>query len=56
VSCEAGASVAEKRFWIEESAAAILLWRNPWRRIEMFSMNLTQFDETFVPEKYCVPF
>jgi hypothetical protein len=51
VSCEAGASVAEERFSIEESAAAILLWWKPWRRVEMFSMNLTQFDETFAPEK-----
>jgi hypothetical protein len=56
VSCEAGAGVAEKRFWIEESAAAVPLWRILWRRVEMFSMNLTQFDETFASEKYYVLF
>jgi hypothetical protein len=51
VSCEAGASVAEKRFSIEESAAAVPLWGKPCRRVDMFSMNLTKFDETFAPEK-----
>jgi hypothetical protein len=51
VSCEAGASVAEKRFSIEESAAAVPLWKILWRRVEMFSMNLTEFDEAFATEK-----
>ena len=56
MSCEAGASVAEIRFSIEESAAASLLWRILWRRVEVFTMNLTEFDETFASEKYWVLF